>query len=203
MAKRVHVMTPARIAALRKAQRASVAAKRRNRLSRNRGRAPKRANRGEGFVGLKKNVIPYVRLNKRSQTSGFNTGTIIPGTNKRIVFGAYTRFENTNRKNFVDTALGKIGARVAPKNSKQRSVMNFFKKNVTVINPAFRAKLGGAEARISTSRGAGPTLVIRRGRHKISQEGSRKAIKRYDMQARKLNGKKRGKARKQRRNSSR
>lgn len=203
MAKRVHVMTPARIAALRKAQRASVNAKKRNRLTRNRGRAPKRANRGEGFSGLAKNAIPYVRVNKRSQTSGFNAGTIIPGTNKRIVIGAYTRFENTNRKNFLDTALGKIGSRVAPRNSTQRSLMNYFKKNITVTNPALRARIGGAEARISTSRGAGPTIVVRRGRHKVSTEASRKAIKRYDMYARKLNTKRQGKARKQRRNAGR
>jgi hypothetical protein len=198
--KRRHVMTPARQAALRKAQLASVRAKKRARLGRNRGRAPKRANRGEGFAGLRKNLVPYVRVNKRSQTGGFNVGTIIPGTNKRIVFGGYSRFENTNKKNFIDTALGNIGAKVAPRNSRTRSVFDYFKRNVTVTNPALRAKVGGAEVRLSTSRGAGPTIVLRRGRHKVSQQGSRKAIKRYDTNARKLNARRVSKPRQQRRN---
>lgn len=203
MAKRPHVMTPARWAALRKAQAASVRSRKRARLARNRGRAPKRANRGEGFSGLKKNLVPYVRANKRSQTAGFNVGTIIPGTNKRIVFGGYSRFENTNKKNFIDTAIGNVGKKVAPKGSKARSVLDYFKKNVTVTNPALRTTFGKAEARISTSRGAGPTLVIRRGRHKISQEASRKAIKRYDTYARKLHARKKSKPRPQRRKASR
>jgi hypothetical protein len=193
-------MTPARQIALRKAQLASVRAKKRARLGRNRGRAPKRANRGEGFAGLKKNLVPYVRVNKRSQTGGFNVGTIIPGTNKRIVLGGYSRFENTNKKNFIDTALGNIGAKVAPRNSRARGLFDYFKKNVTVTNPAVRAKVGGAEVRLSTSRGAGPTIVLRRGRHKVSQQGSRKAIKRYDTNARKLNARRVSKPRQQRRN---
>lgn len=200
-AKRRHVMTPARIAALRKAQLASVKSRKRTRLSRNRGRAPKRANRGEGLGGLRKNFIPYVRVNKRSQTGGFNVGTIIPGTNKRIVFGGYSRFENTNKKNFIDVALGNIGSKVAPRNSRTRGIFDYFKKNVTVTNPALRAKIGGAEARISTSRGAGPTIVLRRGRHKVSKQASIKSIKRYDTYARKLNARRTSKPRQQRRRS--
>ena len=198
-AKRRHVMTPARTAALRKARLASIRSRKRMRLARNKGRAPKRANRGEGVSGLKKNFIPYVRVNKRSQTGGFNVGTILPGTNKRIVIGGYTRFENTNKKNFIDTALGNVGAKVAPKGSKQRSIVDYFKKNVSVTNPAVRATFGNAQVRLGTSRSAGPTIIVRRGRHKVSQNGSRKAIKRYDTQARKLNARRTSKPRPQRR----
>lgn len=198
--KRRHVMTPARQAALRKAQKAAAQARRRHRLARNRGHAPKWANRGEGVTGLKKNFVPYVRANKRSQTGGFNVGTIIPGTRKRIVIGGYTRLENTSKNGFINTALGNVGKSIAPSGSGRRKVMDFFKKNVSISNPAIRARVGGAEARLSTSRGAGPTIVIRRGRHKISEEASRKAIKRYDAHARKLHAKRQSKPRAQRRN---
>lgn len=202
MAKRRHVMTPARKIAIRKAQLASVKARKRRRLARNRGKAPKRANRGEGLVGLKRNFVPYARANKRSQTAGFNVGTIIPGTNKRIVFGGYSRFENTNKKNIIDSTISNVVKKIAPKNSRTEKVFGFFKKNVSINNPAVRASIGNAQVRLGTSRGAGPTLIIRRGRHKISQHASARAIKRYDMQARKLNSKRRGKPRKQRRNSN-
>lgn len=202
MAKRRHVMTPARKAALKKAQLAAIKSRRRYRLMKNRGHAPKAANRGEGVKGLRKNFIPYVRVNKRSQTGGFNVGTIIPGTNKRIVVGGYTRMENTHRHNAIDTMLGNIGAKVAPKGSRQRSVVNFFKKNVAVTNPAVRATFGNAQVRLGTSRSAGPTIIIRRGRHKVSQNASMKSIKRYDTQARKLNARRQGRPRPQRRRAN-
>lgn len=200
-AKRVHVMTPARKAALKKAQAAAIRSRRRYRLSKNRGHAPKASNRGIGVSGLKKNFTPYVRANKRSQTTGFNVGTIIPGTGKRIVFGGYSRVENTHRHNSLDMMIDRATSSIAPKGSRQRNAMKFLKKNVAVSNPAIRAKIGGAEVRLGTSRGAGPTIIVRRGRHKVSENASRKSIKRYDTQARKIHGRKRGKPRAQRRNS--
>lgn len=203
MARKPHVMTPARKAALAKARMAAIRAKRRRHLSRNRGHAPKPANRGVGVSGLVKNAVPYVRANKRSQTSGFNAGTIIPGTNKRIVIGGYTRIENTTRHSAIDTVLGSIGSKIAPRNSRVRKIADFFKKNVGVTNPAVRARLGGAEVRLGTSRGAGPTIIVRRGKHKTSQIASMRSIKRYDAAAKKLHAKKKKKARPQRRRSGR
>ena len=200
-AKRVHVMTPRRRAALRKAQIAAAKSRKRYRMTRNKGRAPKAFNRGQGFMGLAKNTIPYVRVNKRSQTTGFNAGTIIPGTGKRVVIGGYSRLENTHRHNALDTMLGNFASKIAPKNSRTRTVMNYFKKNVSVTNPALRARVGGAEVRLGTSRGAGPTIIVRRGRHSVSQNGSMKAIKRFDTQARKLKARRASKPRRQRRNS--
>lgn len=200
--KRRHVMTPARKIALRKAQLAAVKAKRRAHMARNKGHAPKPANRGIGVKGLKQNFIPYVRANKRSQTGGFNVGTIIPGTNKRIVVGGYTRIENTRKSNFLDTALGSAGSKAAPRGSRQRKAIDFFKKNVTVTNPAVRANLGKAEVRLGTSRGAGATVIVRRGKHKNSQIASMRAIKRYDTHARKLHARKTSKPRPQRRKAN-
>lgn len=201
--KRTHVMTPARRAALKKAQLASAKARRIKRASRNRGRAPKRSNRGEGVSGLKKNVVPYVRVNKRSQTVGYNTGTIVTGSNSRLVVGTYVRRESINKKNGVDKRIEEFMGAIAPKNSKRGKARAYVKKNVVITNPALRANLRGSQVRLSTSRGAGPTIVVRRGRHKVSEQASRKAIKRYDTHARKLNAKRQGKPRPQRRKSGR
>lgn len=200
--KRRHVMTPARKMALRKAQLAAVRAKKRARYARNKGHAPKPSNRGVGVSGLTKNFIPYARVNKRSQTGGFNVGTIIPGTGKRIVVGGYTRLENTHKHGMLDVALGNISSKIAPRGSSRRKVMDFFSKNVNVTNPAVRASLGNTQIRVGTSRGAGPTLIVRRGRHKTSQQASQKAIKRYDTYARKINARRVSKPRPQRRRAN-
>ena len=110
-----YVFTPARQKAWRKAVEAS--AKKRSGMRRN----PRRrryssdpVKRGQGRSGLTKNFTPYVRVNKRSQTLGFNTGTVIPGTGKRLAFGNYIRLESTNkRNNTVDKAMGGLSARFA------------------------------------------------------------------------------------------
>lgn len=200
-AKRRHVMTPARQAALKKAQAASAASRHLRAMNKNHGKAPSKKARGIGTAGLKKNTIPYIRVNKRSQTVGVNAGTII-SPNKRIAVGAYARLENINKKGPLDQSLKHAGLAIAPKGSRRRKVNNYLKKNVTVSNPAVRAAIGGAEVRLGTSRGAGPTVILRRGRHKVSRQGSYKAIKRYDTHARKLHAKKQGKPRPQRRKAN-
>ncbi len=203
MARKPYVFTPARQRALAKARAASVLSRQRARARRNRGRAPLAANRGIGVKGLKKNTIPYVRANKRSQTLGANAGTIIPGTGKRLVIGGYARLENTSKKNAVDKALANVGNSIFPRGTARGRAKKYFRENVTVTNPAMRAKVGGSEVRLGTSRGSGPTVILRRGRHKVSQNAARKAIKRYDTQARKLNSKRQPKPRPQRRKASR
>jgi hypothetical protein len=195
--------TPKQWAAIRKAQAASVRASRRRRLSRNRGRAPKAENRGEGFAGLRKNFTPYVRVNKRSQTVGFNTGTIIKGTNRRVVYGRYVRLENKNKKTAVDSSINKMLNKVAPKNTARGKARNFVKQNVVITNPAVRASVGGSQVRLGTSRRSGPTLVVRKGSHNTSPNASRKSIKRYDTQMRKIKARKQSKPRPQRRNANR
>src|ERR1044071_218260 len=95
-----YVFTPARAASLAKARKA-----RRRKSKRLYGSNP--VTRGVGKSGLARNTVPYLRANKRSQTGGFNAGTILPGTGKRIVFGGYVRVENVNRKGAIDKALAK------------------------------------------------------------------------------------------------
>lgn len=196
--------SPAQRAALRKAQLASVRSRRRKRAMRNRGKAPRKENRGVGFAGIKVNFVPYIRVNKRSQTVGYNTGAYIKGTNSRFVTGQYIRREYGNKKdNPIDQTLRKAGLKVAPKNTTRRKAVNYFKKNVVITNPAIRATIGGSQARLSTSRNAGPTVVLRRGKHKVSRQASVRAIKRYDTHARKLNAKRQSKPRPQRRKANR
>lgn len=168
-AKRVHVMTPARKAALKKAQAAAIRSRRRYRLSKNRGHAPKASNRGIGVSGLKKEfhairsrqqAQPNYRLQCRNDHSW-------DGQAHRLWRVQSCR--DTHRHNSLDMMIDRATSSIAPKGSRQRNAMKFLKKNVAVSNPTIRAKIGGAEVRLGTSRGAGPTIIVRRGRHKISQ----------------------------------
>lgn len=136
--------------------------------------------RGVGLAGLSKNTIPYARVNKHSQTGGFNTGTIIPFTGKRIAFGGYFRVENTSRRNALDTTLGKIGNKVARKGTKPGAAREWFNKNVHIDNPGVRAKVGGAQVRLGTSRSSGPTIIVRRGSHKTIEKKSRAGLRQYN-----------------------
>lgn len=176
-------------AARRNIKKAHEANKRRHHrasLGKNHGKAPSRTNRGLGLGGLKKNVIPYIRVNKHSQTTGVNSGTIIPFTKKRIVMGGYVRVENTTKKNAFDKFVSQTADKIAPRGSTAGKIRNYWNKNISISNPAVRAAIGGAEIRLGTSRGSGPTVILRRGSHKSSRHASYKSIKRYDTQMRKI-----------------
>lgn len=136
--------------------------------------------RGAGISGLKKNTIPYVRVNKRSQTIGVNAGTIIPKTNKRIVVGGYARLESTTRETSTDRLVNSRIAKVAPKGTKRDRAIKSIKKTVDFKNPAIRTSAGGAQIRLGTSRGAGPTVIVRRGRHKTPQNRSKAGVQKFD-----------------------
>lgn len=187
-----YVFTPARRAALDKARKA------RKRKSK-RLYSSNPITRGQGKSGFQKNFVPYLRVNKRSQTAGFNAGSIFPGTGKRLVVGSYVRVENTNRKGAIDKALAKAGNKTMPYGTSRGKVRKYFKENVTITNPTIRANVGKHQARLSTSRGAGPTITLRRGKHKTPLAKSRAGVKRYDKRMRSIAGKK---ARPQRRSVS-
>lgn len=158
MAKRRHVMTPARRVALKKAQLAS-ARKRHLSASGKRRIYGQTKNRPTGIAGLKRTATPYARVNQRSQTVGFNAGTVIPFTGKRIAFGSYLRLESTTK----------------PKNN----VPKFLKNTVQVTHPAIRVNAGSSQVRLGTSRGSGPTVILRRGRHATPQIASQAGVSRY------------------------
>lgn len=143
-------------------------------------RAEFRTARGVGLTGLKRNTIPYARANKRSQTIGVNAGTIIPGSRKRVVFGGYVRLENTHG-NGIDTVSKKVANRAGvTKNSKVSKIYRKVKSQVGVTTPALRKNVKNAQVRVGTSRRAGPTVIVRRGRHKSSMPSSQRAVNRYD-----------------------
>lgn len=195
-----YVFTPARAAALAKGRKVSAQRRRgRARLSRGRSYSSNPVARGVGLAGVRKNFVPYFRVNKRSQTAGFNAGSIIPRTKKRIVIGSYIRVENTTRHGAIDRALGKTGNAVAPRGTKRGAVRKYFKENVSITNPAVRANVPGGQARLSTSRGAGPTIIYRRGKHKTPQTLSQKGVKKYDARMKAIAGQKVKKRRPQRR----
>ena len=153
----------------------------------------KNGGRGTGVSGLKKNAIPYIRINKRSQTAGINAGTVIPGTSKRVVVGGYARLEHTGKNTRIDKINAKAMSRVFPKGSRQAKGLDFLKKNVSVTKPSVRAKLGNAQVRLGTSRGAGPTVIVRRGSHKTGAGKSTAGMKAFDTQIRKSTAKKKKK----------
>lgn len=185
----VYVFTPARQAALAKGRVVSARNRKgRKRVSRGKVYTFDHSKRGQGVAGLKKNATPYARVNKHSQTTGFNAGTVIPGTKKRIVIGGYVRIENTSRHGSIDKALGRAANLVAPRGSSRGKVRSYLRNNVTVTNPAVRANIPGAgsQVRLSTSRGAGPTLTVRRGMHKTPQKKSFAGVKKYDQRMRQV-----------------
>ena len=204
-------MTPARRVALRKAQLASAKARRGRGLQAQRVARYSGGARSAALGGLKrsaarqltKNFIPYVRVNKRSQTAGYNVGAKIPGTKKRIVTGTYVRIEHTARETPTDRFIAKRTAKVFPTGSRRARAKAYVKKNVTVTHPALRVRIKGAETRLGTSRGAGPTLIVRRGRHKTSQVKSKAGVNKYNKSMKNIAGRKVKKARPQRRKKAR
>lgn len=195
-----YVFTPARQAALRKAQAASAANRRARGIRNSRRIYGQTKNRPTGVKGLRSTFTPYARANKRSQTLGYNAGTIIPGTKKRIALGAYVRLENTTRKTAVDRTLNKAAYKYLGKNTKRSKAAGYIKKNVKVGAPNVRVKIGGAQTRIGTSRNAGPTVIVRRGTHKAPVNKSYSGVRKYEAATAKR--KKKSKSRKQRRKSS-
>lgn len=170
-------------------------------------KAPKsqsgRKTRGVGTKGLRSNFVPYARVNKRSQTVGYNAGTLIPGTHRRIVTGAYVRVESTKNKTVADRFVAKHAKRVFPEGSKRGKAARSLKNNVSVVNPALRASVKGHQVRLGTSRGAGPTVIVRRGKHKTPIAESVVGTAKYDRRMKAIAGKKavKKKPRPQRRNT--
>lgn len=176
-----YVFTPARQKAWRKAVEASAAKRRgqRRKITRRRYSSDP-VKRGQGRSGLRKNFTPYVRINKRSQTLGFNTGTIIPGTGKRVAFGNYIRLESTNKRNNpVDRTIGSISRRFG-NSGKPAAVKKYFRENVEVRSPVVRANIPGGQLRLGTSRGGGTTLIARRGQHKALERKAKAGVRRYE-----------------------
>lgn len=195
-----YVLTPARAAALRKAQLASARARKGRKNAKRRHYSSDASKRGVGTTGLRRNAVPYARINKRSGTVGINSGTVIPFTGKRIAIGGYLRLENVNKRNNpIDRGTRKIANTVAPRGSKRGAVRTWFNNNVTVTNPAIRANVGTAQVRLGTSRGAGATLIVRHGKHKAVQSKSRSGVRKFDKTVNAVTGTKVKKTRRQRR----
>lgn len=190
-----YTFTARRQEALRKAQ--LISAAKRHAQAHTVGKAPSPVNRGKGVSGLKKNFIYYSRVNKRGQTVGFNAGTILPKGKKRFVAGGYIRIENVNRKGVFDHKVDHVKGKLLPAGSKRARII----KNVKVTNPLqLRATAKGHQVRLGTSRGAGPTIIVRKGKHKTPSKVSKKGVNTYNRKVNKVSIKK---ARPQRRNRKR
>jgi len=198
-------VSKARRAARSKANKKGHAARRRPKRIKILSSAASRQERGAGISGLKKNFIPYLRVSKKSGTVGFNTGSFLPGTNKRLVFGNYARLESVRKRGVVDSLLSKAYRKIAPEGSRRDLIGTHIRKNVKVDNPALRyatpgtGSREGIQARLGTSRKAGPTLIVRRGTHKRTKAESKAGIKKYNKDMAKIQGKRVSKPRPTRR----
>lgn len=156
---------------------------------------PIRRTRGQGWAGLRANTVPYARVNVRGQTAGINTGTLIPGTHRRVAGGAYLRLEDTRRKTaptrFAEAKGHQWLMTRSPKTRKVIRAVTPYLHNMRVSttkqlrwgipNPGMHGKgVRGAEVRIGTSRRAGPTVIIRRGQTKTPAWKSAKGIQSYN-----------------------
>lgn len=180
-----YVMTAARRIALRKAQLASARKRKGTGNPRNSG------------------VIPYARANKRSQTVGVNAGAKIT-RHHRIVVGGYARIESTRRNTTADKIAGKVAKGILPKGTRRGRARSYLSKNLAFNNPGVRATTKkGNSVRLGTSRGAGPTVIVRRGRHKTPQAKSVAGIRKYNTRINVIAGKKVSKPRPARRKAAR
>jgi hypothetical protein len=157
--------------------------------------------RGTGLSGLKRNTVPYARANVRGTTVGVNAGTIIPGTSKRIVLGGYGRIETARKQTRIESSIAGKKAKMIPTGSKRAKAYNLARRHRLIPSkPATRINIAGSQARLGTSRKGGPTVIVRRGGHKVSTAASKKGIQRYDKRMSTIAGKKVKKPRPQRRN---
>src|SRR6516225_8285249 len=113
---RPHVMTPARQAALRKAQLASAAARRGRRIAKVSSRVPQ-VPRPEGVKGLRAHFILYSRMRQFCATVGYYAGTRVPGSSKRVFTRQYERFELIIKKSKCTALVGSGVVRSYPDGS--------------------------------------------------------------------------------------
>ena len=168
---------------------------------------PRNKSRGSGLSGLKRNAIPYARVNNRGSTVGINAGTLIPGTKKRIVVGGYAKVETTRAHTAVDKAIAGRKAKLIPLGSRRAKVAgrahSFLSQHGALKNPALRAQVAGSQVRLGTSRKGGPTLIVRRGSHRTPGTKSRAGVQKYDRRMSTIAGHKAKKPRPQRRKAAR
>ena len=99
-----------------------------------------RVGRGKGLTGLKQNTVPYVRVNKRSQTVGVNAGTIVTASH-RIVVGGYIRKERFRGRTAVDKFTDKLVAKVFPTGTKGGKAIAYLRKNTEINKPVRYASM--------------------------------------------------------------
>lgn len=184
-----YVFTPKRRVALSRAQAKSAMMKRlraRIRNSKTGGKKPSKGFKAGGVGHLRTNFTPYARVNQRSLTIGANTGAGIPFSNRRVSMGSFFRIENKDRSKPLNEAISRTADRYVKPGSGAAKVRKFFGDNVRIDSPVVRGKFGSVEARATTSRGGGPTLVVRRGKHKTPLHQTKAGVVEYDRRMRVL-----------------
>lgn len=147
---------------------------------------------GRWTAGKKIAAVPYARASLRSQTVGINAGTNL--TRKyRVSVGGYARIERRQAtlvesaiRNTNDRAVKGLVNKISPSEKLDPLVEAGVRKAQQRI---IRKVTGGqhnigrnASARVGTSRVGLPSVVIRKGSHKVSDKSRNAGIDKYKAQ---------------------
>ncbi len=145
---------------------------------------------GRWTAGRKVAAVPYARASLRSQTVGLNAGTNLT-RNYRVSIGGYARIERRSSsqvesaiRNTNDKAINRITKKLSPSEKLEPLVEAGVRK---AQQRAFRKVLGGqhdlgkgVSARVGTSRLGLPSVVLRKGTHKVGDKKRNAGIDRYN-----------------------
>lgn len=187
-----YVFTPKRQAALAIAQAKSARLKRAKAKAAkpNSGKKMSAGYKAGGVKHLRKNFVPYTRINQRSVTVGANTGAGIPFSNKRVSMGSYFRIENKNKRKPLNEFITRTADKFVKPGTRAHALRQFASESIKVDSPVVRMKFGPVETQTSTSRASGPTVVIRRGQRKVRLAETKAGVAEYDRRMRVLFGQK-------------
>jgi hypothetical protein len=145
---------------------------------------------GRWTAGRRVSAVPYARASLRSQTAGINAGANV-SRNYRVSLGGYARIERRTPsvvesavKNKNDKVVQGIAKRLSPSQNLEPLVEAGVRK---AQRKALQKVLGGqhkvgsnAYARVGTTRGGLPSLVLRRGSSKVGKSKRNTGIEQYD-----------------------
>jgi hypothetical protein len=144
---------------------------------------------GRWTAGRRIAAVPYARASLRSQTAGINAGANIT-RNYRVSVGGYARIERRT-SNKVESALTSannkviegVAKKLAPDARLEPLVESGVRKAQRI---AIRKVTGGqhqvgqnATVRVGTTRTGLPSVVVRKGSHRVSDKKRNAGIDRY------------------------
>lgn len=153
--------------------------------------APKRKKGKNSKIG-KVAVVPYARGSLRSGTVGVNAGTNV-SSKARVSFGGYVRLERTQTSKLEkkiaqthETTVNAIVKKISPNEKMDPAIRSAIRQ---VSRAQINKRIGGqvrvpgtqsAQARLGTSRYGLPSVVVRKGRSRVSTKDRRSGINEFN-----------------------